>query len=338
MLDHIAEKNDEEDIQFGGSSEELGHTSNAAQPVNAKEMKQKGNKARTGSNRKTKLLKVFTKEADANQQDLNSTKSLVAKSCEKNSSTVEKNTASRRNKAFNSIKLFPCSNDNSIETCHPPENGLEIEAQDGHLSERSQKKEKSNQQKKSAMKLGATIKSTTETTVSNGEPRSKRVRKLPDGLNAGKIRVIDDSRNETEMPLHSFMKSCTQHKLLGGRSKKSKFSGEMNSLIGLDSMKPNTSANTSSIVLGRCQSSEAIRAAPSLMDASVKNKCTKGIEQTDCLGMKNFGKLQACTGKTFLKKCDDTVSKVLCAFCQSADTTEVCSYDFLMPCLDVPKS
>lgn len=54
--------------------------------------------------------------------------------------------------------------------------------------------------------------------------------------------------------------------------------------------------------------------------------------------MKNFGKLQACTGNTFLKKCDDTVSKVFCAFCQSADITEVCSYHFQMLYLDVPKS
>lgn len=336
-LDHIAEKDDEEDIQLGGSFDELGHTNNAAQPVNAKEMKQKGKKARAGNSRKTKLLKAITKEVDTNQQDVNITKSLAAKSCEKNSSTIEKNTSSRRNKAGNNINLFPCSNDNSMGTFHPQENTLEIEAHDGHLSKRSQKKEKSGPQKKCARKLGTTGKSAVETTESNSEPRSKQVRKMPDGANAEKIGVIDGSRNETEMPLlDSFMKSCTQHKLLDGRSKKSKLSEEMNGQIGLDSMKSNNGA--SSILLGRCQSSEAMPAAPSPMDTSVKNKCAKGIKQTDCSGMKNFGKLQACTGNTFLKKCDDTVSKVFCAFCQSADITEVCSYHFQMLYLDVPKS
>ncbi|KAM3411673.1 hypothetical protein ACQJBY_003378 [Aegilops geniculata] len=326
-LDHIAEKDDEEDIQLGGSFDESGHTNTAAQPVNANiEMKQKGKKARGGNSRKIKLLEIITKEADANQQDSNITKSLAAKSCEKNSSTIEKNTSSRRNNAGNNINLFPCSDDNSMGTFHPRENSLEIEVHDGHLSERSQKKEKSGQQKKCARKLGTTGKSTVETTESNSEPRSKRVRKMPDGVNAEKIGVTDVSRNETEMPLRSFMKSCTQHKLLDGRSKKSskksKSSEGTNSQIGPDSMKSNINANTSSILLGRCQSSEAIRAAPSPMDASVKNKCAKAIKQTDCSGMKNFGKLQACTGNTFLKKCDDTVSKVSCAFCQSADITE----------------
>ncbi|KAE8816292.1 Protein BREAST CANCER SUSCEPTIBILITY 1-like protein [Hordeum vulgare] len=317
MLDHITETNDEEDIQLGGSFDESGHANDAAQPVNAKEMNQNGKKARDGNSRKTKLLKVITKETEANQQDSNITRSLAAKSCEKNSSTIDMNTSSRRNKAGNNINLLPCSNINSMGTFHPQENTLEIEVHDGHLLKRSQEKENSGQQRKCAKKLGTTGKSAVETTKGNSEPRSKRVRKMPDGDNAEKIKVIDGSRDETEMPLlHSFMKSCTQHKLFDGRSKKSskksKLSEEMNGQIGLDSMKSNISANTSSILLGRCQSSEA----------SFKNKCAKGIKQADSSGMKNFGKLQACTGNTFLKKCDATVSKVFCAFCQSADITE----------------
>ncbi|KAM0872487.1 hypothetical protein ACQ4PT_038698 [Festuca glaucescens] len=325
ILDHIAETHDEEDIQLSCSFDRLDHASNAAQLVNAKEIKQKRKKAQGRNSKKAKLpdhLKVSIKEADANQQDSNSTKRLAAKSCEKNS-TTENNTSSRRSKAFNNINLFPCSNYNSSETFHP-QDGPETEAHDEQLSERYQRKGKNSQQKKSARKLGTTGKSTVETTETNYEPSSKRVGKMPNGVNAEKIRVINGSRNETETPvLHGFMRSCTQHKLLDGKSKKSKSSGEMNSQIGT-SMKSNIGGSTSSILRGRCQSNEAIHVAPSVMDVSAKNNCAEGIEQIDCSVITNFGKLQACPVRnTFLKKCNGAVSKVSCAFCQSVDITEV---------------
>lgn len=325
ILDHIADTYDEEDIQPGGSFDKLGHASNAAQLVNAKEMK-KGKKAGAGNSKKAKLPdhpKVSIKKIDVSRQDSNSTKRLAAKSSEKDSNATKKNTSSKRNKAFNSINLFPCSNGNSSET-FLPQDDLKTEARDGQLSVRSQKKGKNSQQK-STRKLGKTGKSTVQTTETNCEPRSKRVKKMPDGVNAEKIGVIDGSTNITEIPpLHSFMSSCTQHKLLDGRSKKGKFSGDMDSQIGLASMKSNLGGNSSSILLGRCQSNEAIRAGPSVMDVSAKNNCAEGTEQIDCSVINNFGKLQACTVRnTFLKKCDDTVSKVSCAFCQSVDITEV---------------
>jgi BRCA1-associated RING domain protein 1 len=193
-------------------------------------------------------------------------------------------------------------------------------------------KGKGTQKKKSARKLGTIGKSTVETTETNYEPGSKRVKKMPDGVNAEKVRVIDGYRNETEIPvLHSFMRSCTQHKLLDGKSKKSKSSGEMNSQIGT-SMKSNIGGSTSHILLGRCQSNEAIHPASSVMDVSAKNNCAEGIEQVDCSVINNFGKLQACNVRnTFMKKCDDTVSKVCCGFCQSVDITEVCSDNVQMP-------
>jgi hypothetical protein len=275
-------------------------------------------------------LKVSTKEADANQKDSNSTKRLAAKSCE-NSSTTEKNTSNRRNKAIKNINLFPCSNDNSSET-FLPQDGQETEVHDEQLLKRSQMKGKSSQKKKSARKLGTIGKSAVETTETNYEPSSKRVKKIPDGVNAEKVRVIDGYRNETEIPvLHSFMRSCTQHKLVSGKSKKSKSSGEMNSQIGT-SMKSNIGGSTSSILLGRFQSNEAIHPAPSVMDVSAKNNCAEGIGQIDCSVINTFGKLQACNVRnTFLKKCDDTVSKVCCGFCQSVDITEVCSDNFQIP-------
>ncbi|CAM0954668.1 unnamed protein product [Alopecurus aequalis] len=320
-----ADTYDEEEIQLGGSFDKLGHASNAVQLVNAKEMKQKRKKAQARNSKKAKLpdhLKVSIIEADANQQDSNSTKRLAAESREKNSSATDKNTSSRRTKVFSNINLLPCSNDNSSET-FLPQHGPETEAHDE--SKRPQRKGKDSKQKKSARKLGTTGESTVETTETHCELSSKRVRKMPDGVNAEKIRIIEGSRNETEIPvLHSFMRSCTQHKLLDGKSKKSKFSGEMSSQIGLASIKSNIGGSTSSILLGSCQSNEAIHAAPSVMDVSAKKKNANGTEQTDCSGMKNFGKLQACTvHNSFLKKCDDTVSKVFCAFCQSVDTTEV---------------
>ncbi|XP_047045467.1 protein BREAST CANCER SUSCEPTIBILITY 1 homolog [Lolium rigidum] len=325
ILDHISETHDEEDIQLSCSFERLDHASNAAQLVHAKEIKQKRKKTQGRNSKKTKLpdhLKVSIKEADPNQQDSNSTKHLAAKSCEKNS-TTENNTSSRRSKAFNNINLFPCSNYNSSET-FLPQDGLETEAHDEQLSERYQRKGKNSQQKKSARKLGTTGMSTVETTETNYEPSSKRVRKMPNGANAEKIRVINGSRNETEAPvLHGFMRSCTQHKLLDGKSKKSKSIGEMNSQIGT-SMKSNIGGSTSSILRGRCQSNEAIHVAPSVMDVSAKNNCAEGIQQIDCSVITNFGKLQACPVRnTFLKKCNGAVSKVCCAFCQSVDITEV---------------
>ncbi|KAM0822445.1 hypothetical protein ACQ4PT_071484 [Festuca glaucescens] len=188
ILDHIAETHDGEDIQLSCSFDRLDHASNAAQLVNAKEIKQKRKKAQGRNTKKAKLpdhLKVGIKEADANQQDSNSTKRLAAKSCEKNS-TTENNTSSRRSKAFNNINLFPCSNYNSSET-FLPQDGPETEAHDEQLSKRYQRKGKNSQQKKSARKLGTTGKSTVETTETNYEPSSKRVRKLPNGVNAEKV-------------------------------------------------------------------------------------------------------------------------------------------------------
>uniref|UniRef100_A0ACD5T8Q5 Uncharacterized protein n=1 Tax=Avena sativa TaxID=4498 RepID=A0ACD5T8Q5_AVESA len=324
-LDHIPEKCDEEDIQLDGSFDKLGHASDAAQLVNAKEMKQKGKKARARNSKKGKLsdhLKVSIKEPNANQQDSNSTKRLAAKSCDKNSCTTEKSTSSGRNKALKNINVFPCSNGNSSEI-YLPQDSLVTKAHAEQLPIRSKRKGKNSQQKESATKHGTAGKSTVETTETNCEPSSKRVREMPDGVNAEKIRLIDWSTNERETPVpHSFMRSCTQRKLSDGKSKKSKFSGEMNSQIGLASMKSNIGGSTSSILLGRCQSNEAVHASPSVMDVSAKNNCAKGIKQKDYSGMKNFGKLQACTGNTFLKKCNDTVSKVSCTFCQSGDITE----------------
>lgn len=327
ILDQITEKDDGEDMHLGGSFDKLGHASNAAQSVNAEEMKQKKKKARARNSKNTKLPnrgKLSIKESDANQQDSNSPKSLAAKSRQKNSSTIEKHTSSRRNKASSNSNRFLCFNDNSPKTFLPKEDGLEVEAPDNQLSERPQRKDKNSQRKKNGRKLGIARESTVEATESNCEPRSKRVKRMSDGVIAEKISVLSVSRNETETPqLHSLIKDCTQHKPLGGRSKKSKHCGEPNSKIGLESMKSNIGGNTPSILPGRCQSNVAKCTAPSVKNVSVKNNRTKSIKQSDCSGMKNFGKLQACTERNvFLKKCEDTVSKVSCAFCQSDDVTE----------------
>lgn len=358
IQDQIAENDDWEDLHLGGSFDKLGHASNAVPRVDAKEMKQKGKKARVrnsksakqpsrpkasmkeadanqqdsnctrslaGNSKNTKLPNrpmISIKETDVNQQDSNSTRILAAKLCEKNSIATKKNTSNRRYKAFSNINPLPCSYDNSLKTFLPEED-KETEAHDDGIStKRTQKKGKKGQHK-CARKLGIIGNSTVEATESNPEPRSKRVRRMTDGGNAENIRVIAGSGSETEIPqLHSIIKGCTRNKPSDARREKRKLSGEMKSKIGLESLKQNIGGNGLNILPGKCQGSETTQAASSAISASVENTSAKGTEQSDCSGMKNFRKLQACNGRsTFLLKCD-TVSKVSCAFCQSDDTTE----------------
>ncbi|XP_062181174.1 protein BREAST CANCER SUSCEPTIBILITY 1 homolog isoform X2 [Phragmites australis] len=310
ILDQITEKDDGGDMHHGGSFDKLDHANNAAQPqpVNAEDIKQKRKKARARNINNSKLPnhgKLCTKGSDVDQQGTNIPISIAAKPHQKNSSTKERNPWSGRNKVSRNSKRILCAIDKSIEAFGPQENGLEVEAPENQLSERSLKKDKNTRQKKSGRKLEIAGESTVKAAENKPEQRSKRIKRMSDDAVAEKIRVLSETENETEMlQLHNLIKGCTQHKPLDGRSKQT--------------MESNISRNTQNILLGRCQSKTAIHTVPSIENVSFKNGGAKGIEQSDY-----SGSIRLCTAhNAVLKKCEDKVSKVSCAFCQSDDITE----------------
>ncbi|OEL22371.1 Protein BREAST CANCER SUSCEPTIBILITY 1-like protein [Dichanthelium oligosanthes] len=302
ILDQITETDDVEDMNLDGSFDKLDHESNAAQPVNAEEIK-KRKSARTRTHKNLKLPncgKLCTKGSDADHQVTNTPVSIAAKPGQKNSGKKARNTLSGRNKVSGNSSIFLCSSDKSMETCSPQEDSLEVEAHENQLPERSQKKNKKNRRK-----LEIAGDSALKTAENKSEKRSKRVRRMPDGVVADKIRVLSEAENETEsVQHHTLIKGCTQHKPLDGRSKQS--------------IESNIGPNTPSVLPGRCQFNEAISTVPSVKNVSVKNGSAKAIEKLDYSGT-----IRSCTARNVvLKKCEAKASKVSCAFCQSDDITE----------------
>ncbi|KAL6609684.1 hypothetical protein ACP70R_039653 [Stipagrostis hirtigluma subsp. patula] len=306
ILDQITEKDDAEDMHIGGSFDKLLHASNATQPIIVEEIKQKRKKERATNRKNSKLTncgKLRTEGSEANQQYTDSPISVTANSHQKNNRTEERNTLSRRNKVTRSSNKALCSSNKSTKTFAPQEDGSTDEAPETQLSERCPKKDKSCRRKQSAQKLEI-AESTVKAPESKSEQRSKRIRRMSDGVLAQKKRVLSETDNETETPqLHGLIKACTQHKPFDGRSKQS--------------MELNIGANTQTILPGRCQSNETTRTIPS----SVNNAPVKSNSANDT----NYsGAIRSCTARNaVLKKHDDKVSKIVCAFCQSDDITEV---------------
>ncbi|KAL5231242.1 hypothetical protein ABZP36_030018 [Zizania latifolia] len=314
-LDQIKEKGDEEDIHIYSSFDKLGHASNESQLVNTRETKQNRKKASARNRKNAKLLnraKPCIKISDANQQGTNSPKSVAANSCQKNSSAIKRNTSVRRNKATSNINQVYCSNDNSLKSYLPKEDGLDVEAHDNHLSERTQNMEKNSDRKQSARKLAMAGKTTVNATESNCEPRSKRARRMPDHVITETVGVLSGSGNEAEIPqLHTLAKGSIQHKLLDAKSKQNTLCGKQKSKDDPENIISNIGTMTPVILSGRCQSSGAVCTAPSVRDASAKNNHAKHIKQPACPSRNDF-----------LKKCENTSFKVSCAFCQSDVITE----------------
>ncbi|CAL4902328.1 unnamed protein product [Urochloa decumbens] len=302
ILDQITETDDVEDVNLTGSFDKLNHETNAAQPVNAEKIK-KTKSARARTNKNSKLPncgKLCTKGSDADHQVTNIPVSMAAKPGHKNSGKKKRNSSSGRNKVSGYSGRFLFSSDKSMETLSPQEGSLEAEAPENQPSERSQKKDKNSQRK-----LGSAGDSALKTAENKPEQRSKRIRRTADGVVADKIRVLSEAENETEsLEHHTIIKDCAQHKPLDGRSKQS--------------MESNIGPNTPSVLPRRCLFDEAIHTIPSVKIISVKNGRAKAIEQSDYSGT-----ITSCTARNaVLKKCEDKVPKVSCAFCQSDDITE----------------
>ncbi|XP_039800301.1 protein BREAST CANCER SUSCEPTIBILITY 1 homolog [Panicum virgatum] len=300
VLDQITETDDVDDMNLGCSFDKLDHESNAnaARPDNSKEIKNR-KLARARTNKNSKLpncVKLFTKRSDAANQDTDMPVTIDAKRCKKNSSKKERNTSSGGNKVSGNSSRFLCSSDKSAETSSPQDDGLEVEAPEDQPSERSSKIDKN-----SRRKLEITGDSAVKIAEKTSEQRSKRLRRISDGVVADKTRVFSEAENETEpLQLLSLIKGRSQHKSLDGRSKQSAES--------------NIGPHTPSILPGRCLFNETIRTVP-----SVKNGSAKAIEQTGYSGT-----IRSCTARSaVLKKCEDKVPKISCAFCQSDDITEV---------------
>ncbi|GJN14889.1 hypothetical protein PR202_gb01762 [Eleusine coracana subsp. coracana] len=308
ILDQITEKDDDEDMQLGGSFDKSDHANETVQAVNTEENKQKRKKARAMNNKNSKLTnrgKICAKESGANQQFTDTPTRIVAKAHKTNNAPKERNTSRRRNKVSINRNKNVCSSGGPTKTFSRAKDGLEVETPENELSEKSQQKNKITQQKKSARKFEIAGESTINAAESKSEQRSKRIRRMPDGGIVQKIRFVSEFENETEMPqLDNLIKGCTQHKSLNGTSKRS--------------MGTNTVGNTPNIFLGRCQNNEAIVTVPSVKNVSVVNGSAKYMEQTDCSGTV----ISHTARSAVLKKCKNTVSKVLCAFCQSGDITK----------------
>ena len=291
VLDQITETDDVDDMNLGCSFDKLDHESNAnaAQPDNSKEIKNR-KLARARTNKNSKLpncVKLFTKRSDAANQDTDMPVTIDAKRCKKNSRKKERNTSSGGNKVSGNSSRFLRSSDKSAETSSPQDDGLEVEAPEDQPSERSSKMDKN-----SRRKLEITGDSAVKTAEKTSEQRSKQFR-----------RIVSEAENETEpLQLQSFIKGRSQHKSLDGRSKQSTES--------------NIDPHTPSILPGRCLFNETRRTVP-----SVKNGSAKVIEQTGY-----SAPIRSCTARSAgLKKCEDKVPKISCAFCQSDDITEVCA-------------
>ncbi|GJM89024.1 hypothetical protein PR202_ga05620 [Eleusine coracana subsp. coracana] len=308
ILDQITEKDDDEDMQLGGSLDKSDHVNEAVQAVNTEENKQKRKKARAMNNKNSKLTnhgKTCAKGSGANQQFTDTPTRIVAKAHKTNNAPKERNTSRRRNKVSINRNKNLCSSGGHTKIFSRAKDGLEVETPENELSEKSQQKNKISQQKKSARKFEKAGESTVNAAESKSEQRSKRIRRMPDGGIVQKIRFVSEFENETEMPqLDNLIKGCTQHKSLNGTSKRS--------------MGTNTVGNTPNIFLGRCQNNEAIVTVPSVKNVSVVNGSAKYMEQSDCSGTV----ISHAARSAVLKKCKNTISKVLCAFCQSGDITE----------------
>ncbi|XP_006654630.1 protein BREAST CANCER SUSCEPTIBILITY 1 homolog [Oryza brachyantha] len=318
-LDQIEEKGDE-DIHIGGSFDQLGH----AQPVNTKATKQKRKKTSASNRKIAKTLnraERCIKKTDANDQGLSSRRSVSLKSCQKNSVAVGRNTSGRRNKASSNSKPIHCSSDNPPESYFPKEI-LDVEAPDDPLSERNQDMEKNSRRKGSARKPRMEGKTTEDTTERNCEPRSKRAKRMSDRVIAEPVEVPSGSGNEAEvLQLHTVSKGSIQRTPANVRRKR-KVCGEQKSKNELESTISDIGTMTPIVLPGRCQSNEALCTAPSVRNASIKNKQAEFIEP-DFFGIENFENLQACPARNvLLKKCEDTSLKVSCAFCQSGVITE----------------
>ncbi|KAF8719303.1 hypothetical protein HU200_024002 [Digitaria exilis] len=301
ILDKITETDDAEDMNRGGSFDKLDNESNAAQPVSTKEIKKrKSPRARTNKNSKLpNCSKLCTKGSDADHQFKNISVSTASKPGQKNSSKKERNTLSGRNKVSGNSSRFLCSSDKSMETFSPKEDNLEVEAPENKLSERSPQKDKH-----SRRKLERAGGSALKTAENKSEIRSKRIRRISDGFVADRTIVLSEAEKETEsLQHHTLIKGSTQHKHLDGRSKQT--------------MESNIGPNTPIFLPGRCQLNEARHTVPSVQNISVKDGSEKAIKKSDYLGT-----ITSCTARNALKKCEDKVSKVSCAFCQSDDITE----------------
>ncbi|CAN6327654.1 unnamed protein product [Urochloa humidicola] len=302
ILDQITETDDVEYVNLAGSFDKSNQESNAAQPVYAEEVK-KGKSARAGTNKNSKLLncgELCTKGSDADHQVTNISVSMAAKPGQKKSGKKERNTSSGRNRVSSNSSGVLFSSDKSMDTLSPQEGSLDAEAPENQPSERSRKKDKS-----SRRKLERAGDSALRTAENKSEQRSKRIRRTLDGVVADKIRVLSEAENETEsLQHHTIIKGCTQHKPLGGKSKQS-----MESKFG---------PNTPSILPRKCLFNEARCTVPPVKNVSVENGKAKAIEQSDYSGT-----ITSCTARNaVLKKCEDKVYKISCAFCQSDDITE----------------
>uniref|UniRef100_A0A0D9WII5 RING-type E3 ubiquitin transferase BRCA1 n=1 Tax=Leersia perrieri TaxID=77586 RepID=A0A0D9WII5_9ORYZ len=324
-LDQIEEKSDEEDLHISGSLDKMGHPSNAAQLVNTKTKKQKRKRTSATNKKDAKLssrAEHGIEKCDANQQVSNVCISVALNSCQKKSS-IGRNTSGRGSKASSNSKQVHRSSDN------PPESnifkeGLDAEAPNNPVSETSQNMEKNSQRKVSARKLGMSVKISANATEKNCEPRSKRARRMSDHTIAELAEVPSGSGNETETPqLHTLAKGSIKHKPSTAGRRQNKACGKQKSKNEPESTISNIGTMPAIIVPGRSQSNEAVCTVPSVRNASVKNKQEKIIENPDCFGMENFGNLQACLARNVsLEKCEDTILKVSCAFCQSGVITE----------------
>jgi BRCA1-associated RING domain protein 1 len=305
-LDQVTEKDDAGDMQLGGSFDKSDH---AVQAVNAEENKQKRKKAKVTNRKNSKLTnrgRIHVKGSGASQQCTNTSICIVEKSKLRNNNTKENNTSSRRNKVSVNRNRNLSSNNGHKKAFAPPNDDLDVEAPVNELLEKSSKKDKRNQQKKSGRKLEITWESAVHSAESKSEQRTKRMRRMLDSGIAQKIRVVSEFENGSERPQpHNLLKGCTQHKTLSG--------------IGQKSMESNIGGKTPHIGLGRCQSSVAIDTAPSEKNVLVMNDGSKYTEQSDCSGT-----VKSRTARSALsKKCENKVQKLFCVFCKSGDITEV---------------
>ncbi|TVU20642.1 hypothetical protein EJB05_36857 [Eragrostis curvula] len=298
ILDQITEKDNVEDMELGGSFDKLDNANNAVQAVNAEGNEQKRKKARATKRKNSKLTnrgRLCAKGSEADQQCMDTPIGAIAKSCKTNNTTKERNTLSRRNKvsSINSYRDL-CTSDEPMETFAPPKDGLEVEAPEKELSEKSFKKGKRNQQKKNGWKFEVAGKSTVNAAESKSEQRSKRIRRMPEGDIAQKIRVISEIENEIEVP---HIEGCIRPKYSNGISNTSK------------------TGNTPNILLGRCHSNEAVHAVHLVKNVSVTDDSAKCMKQSE-------HSVSRAAHNAVMKKLEKKVCKVFCAFCQSSDITE----------------
>ncbi|KAJ1263599.1 hypothetical protein BS78_09G198000 [Paspalum vaginatum] len=300
VLDQITEMDDNEDMNVGGSFDKLDHGSNAPQPANTEETKKV--KLARGRNKKNSKPpscgKLYTIGSDADHEVTNNPVCIGAKPRQKNSKK-ERSALSGRNKVPGNRNRVLCSGDKSMETVFP-QDGVEVEVNENQLSERIPKKGK-NSRRKPEIAGDSAVK----TVENKSEKRNKRIRSASDGFVAEKTRVLSEAENESEsLQLHRLIKPSTTHKPLDSRSKRNKESNIGSNILG--------------IVLGRCQFNEATHKISSEKNVSVKNGSAKTIEQRDYTAT-----IRSCTThNAVLKKREDKVSKVSCAFCQSDDITE----------------